>query len=63
MGNLLQYVTASATKEGQRVKFPGKKAWWTIHAKEKANVVLKRGSETNRVDLSYKLLQEPFENF
>lgn len=62
MGDLLQFVTAENTTVGQRVKFPGKRAWWKITSKEKSAVVLKKGSQINRVDLTYKLLQEPFEN-
>ncbi|WP_422004888.1 hypothetical protein [Roseivirga pacifica] len=59
---VLQLVEASQTKLGQKVKFKGKRAWWTVHAKENQWVVLTYGKTTKRVSLGYPLLQEMFEN-
>lgn len=59
---VLQYVTAENTRIGQQVKFPGKNAWWNVFAIDKSNVVLKRAGQTTRVNKSYRLLQEMFEN-
>lgn len=60
--SLLQYVEAGNTRIGQRVKFPGKKAWWEVAYRTEDRTVVKRGAVRRWLSDGYKILQEPFDN-
>ncbi|RKQ43123.1 hypothetical protein BXY85_3742 [Roseivirga pacifica] len=59
---LPQRVNAGATRIGQKVRFFHKKALWTVIKKESNWVVLEYRNIVKRVNYSFPLYQELFDN-
>ncbi len=57
-----QFVSAKELKDGQKIKFPGKKSWWIVTGRKDGYTIVKRGNSTKRISKDSMVLQEPFRN-